>query len=311
MKRKIPSLMWIFLAITLMAYIGASFGFCYTTKPKISKGEFPFSITYEYQGETKTLAGVLECEYSGSKTIQGKHYRYWDVETTYENQGNMENPCIVEQNDELQTVLAIYENMDAGYFMGDPLHKDYYNENGYEAVEPYIEYYDYKNDIYLEEENKDEILTSIGFKIVDYTYAEPIDNSFSFSGIKYGSDNVVIFIAISLVFFLLCLTFVRKDKKYKYSKLDKFGIVLNFLEGIVVVPFISVACMLFGIVESDVELINQITYNIPSVAILCLALSVAFRRKGFSKAGFWIQFARILMFICVFILGFRSRSISG
>ena len=63
-----------------------------------------------------------------------------------------------------------------------------------------------------------------------------------------------------------------------------------------------VVCMLFGIVESNVELINQITYNIPSIAILCLALSVVFRRKGFSKTGFFIQFGGILPFVLVFVL---------
>lgn len=303
MKRKKRSPMWIFIAITVITYIGASLAFCYKTKPKVSEYEFPFSITYECKGETGTLAGVVECEYSGSNTIQGEHYRYWDIETTYDNPDNVENPCIVEQNEEMQTVLAVYENMHAGYFMGDPLYKDYYVENGYDGVEPYIEYYDYKNDIYLDEENRNEILTSIDFKIVDCTYPEPIENSFSFSGIKYGADNVIIFTAILFVFFLLCLIFVRKDKKYQYSKLDKLGIVLNFIVGIVAVPFITVACMLFGIVESSVELINQITYNIPPMALLCLALSVALRRRGYSKTGFFIQFAGILMFVLVFALG--------
>ena len=145
-------------------------------------------------------------------------------------------------------------------------------------------------------------MESVDFKIVDCTYAEPIDNSFSISGIKYEADNVIIFIAILLVFFLLCLIFVRKDKEYTYSKLDKLGIVFNFLIGILVVPFISVASMLLGIVESDVELINQIIYNIPSIEILCLALSVVFRRKGYSKPGFFIQFVGILMFVLVFVL---------
>ena len=302
MKTKKMSSTMIFLAMTIIAYIAASIIFCYTTKPKVTTGEFPFSITYEYKGEMGTLAGVVECEYSGSNTIHGEHRRYWNVETKYENPENVENPNIVEQSDEKQMVLAVHENMYAGYFMGDPLYKDYYTQYGLEGVEPYIEYYDYKNDIYLDDENRDEILTSIDFKIVDYTYPEPIDNSFSFSGISYEADNIIIFITILLVFFLLCLIFVRKDKEYQYSGLDKIGIVLNFLVGIFAVPFISVSCMLFGIVESDVELINQITYNIPPLVILCLALSVVFRRKGFSKPGFFIQFAGIVPFILVLVL---------
>lgn len=302
MKTKKLSLEMIFLVITVVAYIAGSVIFCYTTKPAVTTGEFPFSVTYAYKGETKTLSGVMKCRYSGSETIHGEHRRYWNQETVYDNPENVEYPFIVEQNDELQTSLSVQEHMDAGYFMGDPLHKDYYGMHGLEIAEPYVEYYDYKNDIYLDEENREEILESIDFRIVDFTYAQPIENSFSFSGIHYDADNVLIFVAIMSVFFLLCLIFVRKDKEYRYSGLDKAGILFNFLLGIFAVPFITVSCMLFGLVESSMELINQITYNIPSIAILCLALSVVFRRRGYSKAGFFVQFGGILPFLLVLAL---------
>lgn len=126
MKTKGLSSAMIFLAITMIIYLVATLLFCYTTKPEVSEGEFPFSITYEYKGETKTLSGILTCQYSGSYTIQGEHHRYWDGEVTYDNPESVENPFVVDQNDELQTTLSIYENMDSGYFMGDPLHKDHY-----------------------------------------------------------------------------------------------------------------------------------------------------------------------------------------
>ena len=299
--KKLTSTM-IFLVITMIAYVAASLHFCYTTKPEITNHEFPFSITYEYKGETKTLSGIFECEYSGSSTIHGEHRRYWEGESKYINPINPENPHIIEENEEMQTVLAIQEDMYAGYFMGDPMYKNHYSDQGLEVAEPYIEYYDYKNNISLNDENRDEILESIGFKLIDYTYEEPIENSFSFSGSQYEADNVTIFIGILLVFFILCLIFVRKDKEYQYTKLDKIGIGLNFLVGIVVVPFTSVVCMLFGIVESNIELVNQITYSTPPFAILCLALSVVFRRKGFSKPGFYIQFGGIALFLLILVL---------
>ena len=301
MKLKKFSAIKIIFAVTMIAYFAASVFFCYTTKPKVSQAEFPFSITYEYKGETNTLSGVFVCEYSGSDTIHGEHDRYWIGESKYDNPENVEDVHIVEQNDEIQILLAVHENMYAGYFMGDPLYKSYYAEYGLAGVEPYIEYHDAKNDGSLDEEKKEEILESIGFKIVDYTYAEPIENSFSFSGIEYKADHVVIFIAISVVCLILCLIFVRKDKAYQYTKLDKFGIFLNFLMGIVVIPSLSVLCMAFGIVESNVEFVNQITYNIPPFAILCLALSIVFRRKGFSKTGFYIQFGTIIPFVLALV----------
>ena len=302
MKTKKLSLTMIFLAITMVAYLVASVFFCYTTKPAVRTGEFPFSITYEYKGEQGTLSGVMQCEYGGSYTIFADHHRYWYEDVVYDNPENLEEPFVVDHNEELETTLYLHENMSAGYFMGDPLYKDHYEAYGLEDVEPYVSYQDYKNGIFTDGENTGEILESIGFKIIDCTYPEPIENSFSFAGIDYEADNIIIFAAIMLVFFLLCLIFVRKDKEYQYSKLDKFGIFLNFLIGIVALPIIYLICMLFGIVESQIELINQIIYNIPPFAILCLALSVALRRKGYSKTGFYIQFGGILSFVAVFAL---------
>ena len=111
----------------------------------------------------------------------------------------------------------------------------------------------------------------------------------------------MIFVVISLVFFIACLIFVRKDKDYKYSIFDKVGIVFNFLVGIVAIPFITFICYAFGIVESGAEIINQITYNTPSIAIMLLAWSVVFRRKGFSKTGFYIQFAGIVPLVLILV----------
>ena len=300
MKTKKLSSVTILFAVTIIAYIAASLIFCYTTKPKVTEGKFPFSINYEYKGEPGTLSGVLKCAFSGSNTIHGEHNRYWNQEVIYDNPENIENPFVVDQNDELQTTLSVHENMSAGYFMGDPLYKDYYDGYGYDGVAPRISYYDYKNDMFLEDANQNEILESIDFEIIDFTYEEPIENSFSFSGIRYKADNVVIFAGILLVFFILCLIFVRKEKEHPYSRLDKAGIGLNFLVGIVAVPFITFTCMMFGIVESNIELINQLVYNIPSITILCLALSVVFRRRGHSKTGFFIQFGGILPFALIF-----------
>lgn len=300
MKVKKMPVAAILLAITIVVYIVAALLFSYTTKPEVDKGEFAFSITYEYKGKIKTVSGVLECEYFDSGTVAGDHMRDWSEELKYENPENIEEPHVIDQNDEEQMILTMVPDMRAGYFMGDPLYKDVYEENGFEGPQPYVEYCDYKNEIFSNSENRDEVLASIGFKIIDFTYAEPIENSFSFSGIRFEADNIGIFFLIMLAFFVLCLIFVHKDNEYQYRGIDKAGIILNFIVGVVAVPFIFFFCMLFGIVESDVEIINQIVYSTPPIAMLCLALSVVFRRKGFSKIGFLIQFGGILLFIFEF-----------
>ena len=300
MKTKKFFLPIMLLTLTIIAYIMASLFFCRTTKPEVCNGEFPFSITYEYKGEINTLSGIYKCKFEGSDTIWNEHNRYWDGESIIEYNGEYDIPNVVFQNEEI--TLAVFENMSAGYFMGDPLYADWYSNYGLDGPEPRVEYYDYVNNISLDDENSSEILKSIDFKIVEYTYPEPIENSFSLSGISYEADNITIFNAILLVFLLLCLIFVRKDKEYKYSNLDKFGIFLNFIVGLLAFPFVAVMCMLFGIVESEVELVNQIFYNIPPVVILCLALSVVFRRKQMKKTGFFIQFGGIALFVIMLVV---------
>jgi hypothetical protein len=165
----------------------------------------------------------------------------------------------------------------------------------------YVEYYDYENDISISSYQNEE-LADVGFRVLDFYYGEPIENSFSFSGVTYEPDNIIFFVVLMLIFLLVCIIFVRKDKEYKYSKLDIAGIILNFIVGIIAVPFISLLCTMFGLTGSGYEWIDQCIYNVPSFAILCLALSVMLRRKGYSKTGFFIQFGGILAFVLILVL---------
>lgn len=294
MKTKNFVLPAVLLVGLLIAYAAFSVIFCYNTKPAVSEGEFPFSITYEYLGETKTISGVYSCKFEGSRTIFREHYRHWDGEITY-----TEGDYFVMQ-EEMKT-LAVQPHMIAGYFMGDPLHSDIYQVYGLEGPEPYAEYYDYENEISIADYDKDEELAAIGFRFVDYSYAQPIENSFSFSGVEYEADNIIFFVALMLVFLIVCIIFVRKDKEYKYSYLDKSCIIVNFIVGIIAVPFIFIICTLYGLVGSSYEWIDQLIYNIPPISIFCLALSVVFRRKGFSKTGFFVQFGGILTFVLMLL----------
>lgn len=295
MKTKKLFLPAILLVGLLVAYAILTVILCYNTKPAVSEGEFPFSITYEYLGETKTISGVYSCKFEGSQTVFREHDRYWSGEITY-----TEGDYFVFQ-EEMKT-LAVQPYMIAGYFMGDPLHSDIYQVYGLEGPEPYAEYYDYENEISITDFDKDEELAAIGFRFVDYSYAQPIENSFSFSGVEYEADNIIFFVALMLVFLLVCIIFVRKDKEYKYSYLDKSCTIVNFIVGIVAVPFICLICTLYGIVGSSYEWIEQTIYSIPSISILCLSLSVIFRRRGFSKTGFFVQFGGILIFLMFALL---------
>ena len=289
---RIPAILLVGL---LVAYAILTVILCYNTKPAISEGEFPFSITYEYRGETGTTSGVIICKYEGSQTIFNEHTRYWSEETVY-----TEGDYVVYQ-DETKT-LAVQPGTEEGYLMGDPLYSDYHQKH-YDMEEPgaYVEYYDYENDISISGYQNEEELAAVGFRVLDFYYGEPIENSFSFSGVTYEPDNIIFFVVLMLIFLLVCIIFVRKDKEYKYSYLDKSCIIVNFIVGIIAVPFISLICTMFGLTGSGYEWIDQCIYNIPSFTILCLALSVMLRRKGYSKQGFFVQFGGILAFVLMLL----------
>ena len=57
-----------------------------------------------------------------------------------------------------------------------------------------------------------------------------------------------------------------------------------------------------GLAESRVKIIDQSMYDIPPTTILCLALSVVFRRKGHSKIGFVVQFGGVLLMAIIYVL---------
>ena len=87
MKNKKLLFPTIILVVAIMAIAVYSVCSSIAKKPTVTEGEFPFSITYEYKGETKTLSGVLECEYSGSCTILNEHNRFLsDIENSAKQQ---------------------------------------------------------------------------------------------------------------------------------------------------------------------------------------------------------------------------------
>ena len=284
----------IFFAAMLVAFALLTVIFCYTTEPEIAEGDFPFSITYEYKGEVGVLSGVYHCKFSSSSTYGGFHERWWDGGATYDQTPKYDYAYIIDRTEDYS--LSMHEHMIPGYFMGDPLHQDYYDEYYDGVIAPYIEYYDYKNGITLDDSNREAVLEAIDFKIIDYTYPEPIENSFHRSGLCFEADNLPMFVLATLVFLLLCIIFVRKEKDYTYNAMDKISIVLNFLVGLVAMPFISIVCLFIDINGTAGDVTAFIAYTIPVIGYTCLALSIVFRRKGYSKTGIVIQFVGTAMF---------------
>ena len=71
----------IFIAFVLVFLISVNLTSCGLTvpRPEVKQGEFNFSVTYEFNEETKTVSGVYVCEYSGTDwALDGGSHRDWN-----------------------------------------------------------------------------------------------------------------------------------------------------------------------------------------------------------------------------------------
>lgn len=73
-------ILFILLALWL-AFGGASY-FIPIPKPEITYGEFPFKLTYELDGEIKTIEDTIICEFDGFEVVgEAGKYRKWKIYT--------------------------------------------------------------------------------------------------------------------------------------------------------------------------------------------------------------------------------------
>ena len=240
-------------------------------KPTITEGEFPFSITYELDGETVTINDVYRAHYIGNDG-------YADTLTRcyvggIDGLGGENTLYTLKKGD--NTRIELWTHFYADYLMGDPEY-EYFDD---EPFEPRIYYYDENETEYHDEET----LAAQGVKLISFEYPTPIENSFVFSHISYLSGAVVLpALLIALLALIVIIIFVRKEKELKYKAIDIVSIVLNFIIGIMYMGFVTILALLIDIEGGGPELYYQIMYFIPALSVLCIAASVALCRKGHS-----------------------------
>ena len=132
-------------------------------RPEIKEGRFNISVTYEYNGETKTASGVYICEYDG--------VNWWDInrdpcanwKESYE--GDIQDDgiipiCKTDDGGEILISFLLYPE----YFMGDPEYADY---------TPRI-----RAELWYADEQTDDVerIAEHGVKLIGYEYDEPIEN---------------------------------------------------------------------------------------------------------------------------------------
>jgi hypothetical protein len=97
------------------------------------------------------------------------------------------------------------------------------------------------------------------------------------------------------------MIFVKRDKTVPYKVLDKLSIVFNFVICFVALPVLTVITSLLQITMSSDAFVYQLFLCIPALTAFTVAASIALRRIGFTRAGFFLQFAGPVLFVLLLI----------
>ena len=271
MKSKKFLLPIIILVVAILLIGAVSVVSSIAKKPTITEAEFPFTITYEFNGETVTINDVYRVKYCGNGGYADTKTRIYEGEIGNMGEGNT---VYTLKREELSSErIELWTHFYPDYLMGDSEY-DYFDD---EAFEPRILYYDDQEIEYTDEET----LSAQGAKLVSFEYPTPIKNSFVFSHVSYFSNAVVTpAILIAFVALLATIIFVRKEKDVKYKAAAIISIVLNCLVGTFYLGFVTILAWLIDIEGGCPEFYYQVMYFIPAFSLLCIAASTALRRKG-------------------------------
>ena len=269
MKNKKLSLPAIILGVAVLAIAAYSILSSIAYKPTVTEGEFPFSITYELDGKTVTINEVYKARYDRNDGYADTKTRVYVGGVGDSEEGSTSYVLKRDEN----TRIELYTHLYPDYLMGDSEY-DYFDD---EAFEPKIYYYDADEIEYSDEET----LAAHGVKLISFEYPTPIENPLVFSHISYLSGAVVLpILLLALIALIVMISCVRKEKELKYKAVDIVSIVLNFIIGFTIIPFVTILAFFINIEGGGPELYYQIIYFIPALSVLCTAASVALRRKG-------------------------------
>ena len=140
-------------------------------RPEIKEGRFNYSVTYELNGETKTVSGVYICKFDGvSWSLDGGYSRAWKGYIEGGTRNDEVNIGTTEDGGTIILTLCLAPD----YFMGE----DVVDLRG--LPEPYlvITYPLEDADGFSMIGEADVIAEQYGAKIISYEYDEPIQNSF-------------------------------------------------------------------------------------------------------------------------------------
>lgn len=259
-------------------------------KPVVTESEFPFSITYELDGETVTINDVYKVHYNDDEAYK---YREYIGEIQDKKEDNTYYILKTEENGRIELWTQFY----ADYLMGDPEY-DYFDE---EPFEPRIYYYDEHETEFRDEET----LAEHGVKLISFEYPEPIKNSLRFSHIVMPEGGVTLpSIIIAFLAMIATLIFVKKDTDYLRKPINIITIVFNFIIGFIVFPFFTTFAGLLNALGDVGDVMNLIIYLLPALTILCITASIGLRRKLYGKSALAVQFISPAVFVIIIIISY-------
>lgn len=265
-------------------------------KPTVTEGEFPFSITYQLDGETVTIDEVYKARYVRNDGYADTKSRVYAGEIGNMGEGNTVYTLKKGANSRIELWTRLYPD----YLMGDPNY-DYFND---EAFAPSIYYYDSEEIEYHDEET----LAEQGVKLISFTYPSPIENGFAFSHISYLSGSVVLpALLIALLALIATIILVKKEKELNYKAIDVISIILNCIIGSAYIGFVTMLALLIDIEGGGPELYYQALYFIPALSMLCIVASVALRRKGYGVKSLIVQFVGPAVFAVYLIAAYAGE----
>ena len=287
MKKQIPRAAWIILALHLSATaLLLCFGYG-IQKPAVQKQEFPFTITYTYQGQQQTISEVYVAEYSPFAKYLGDRPLGWFGYRL--DQDRLESDFIrIAQND--THAFSIDLNLEPGWLMGDLADADCAPsglairlEDGTRISDP-------------------EALEDLGFRLEGWTYPQPIENRFSFGGFSLSSEAVLYTSAIAIISLVLCLIFVKKDRQQMGGALNKLGIALELLVIAVAFPFMLILSTLSEIL-GDTSALQQLLYLTPAMTVTGVGASMVLRRRGYALPGLLMLLVGPVLFALAVLIG--------
>lgn len=291
MKNKKLFLPAVILSVAIVATVVYSVISSIAFKPTVTEGEFPFSITYELDGERVTIEDVYKVHYVRNDGYADTKSRVYAGEL----KSSGEDDTLYTLKKDENTRVELWTHFYADYLMGDSEY-DYFDD---EAFEPRIYYYDAEEIEYQDEET----LAAQGVKLISFEYPTPIKNSLTFSHFVFPESEVLFpSIIIAFLAWIATLIFVKKDKEYIRKPINIITIVFNFIIGLVVLPFFTIIAGLLSALGDIGNIMNLLQYLLPALTLLGITASIGLRRKLYGKSALIVQFISPAIFAVIVII---------